>query len=290
MVCVPELGVTFTRPRDIAKICGDDAQRREYWRALLGDSWWGEHISGLRPSYLYYGSEFCENLIPKPFELERALSVAKEMGVSLVLNTPIASTASTNLLKTLFELLPAEAMVVANDWGVVYLLSREYPKLSIVGGRLLTRMVKDPRINGHEWAAHCGPHSFSGGSKSVLKKFRFSSFEVDMPIHVGSDFFGAQPFPIGVHLPYNFVAKGRICRVGSISLKDHLRFSVGQHCKKECLTIAADMVSAPGRDAQRITTIGNTIFSQQTDQMLRAVLDASVNGAVNRLIVPGEVQ
>jgi hypothetical protein len=100
-------------------------------------------------SRLYYGQEFCERLIPSLKELKEILSfiMKKRMGFSFV--TPYVTNTGLKKLKLLFELLRSMKVnceVIINDWGILNLINHNYPNLSPVLGRLLTKQKRGPRL------------------------------------------------------------------------------------------------------------------------------------------------
>ena len=94
--------------------------------------------------------------------------------------------------------------------------------------------------------------------------------------------------PKGVHLPYFYVAKGRMCRPGAMAVTGTERFAVGRRCRKECLTLAAT-TARPGRSDNWPTLhVGNALLSRHSPEMSRTLRAAAGEGAIERVIVPGE--
>lgn len=95
---------------------------------------------------VYYGSEFCQNLIPHPADLERVLDAAETKGRGFTLVTPYVTDEGIRKLEELFNALSGrdKAEVVFNDWGVFSLLRSSYPAITPVLGRLLTKQQRDP--------------------------------------------------------------------------------------------------------------------------------------------------
>src|SRR6185369_16848665 len=97
-----------------------------------------------------YGNEFCEHLIPAPGNLEQVIGAASERGLPLTFLTPYCSDAGIEALIPLFDLLRsnADSEVVFNDWGVLNVLRRDFPKVKPVQGRLMNKSLRDPRVTG----------------------------------------------------------------------------------------------------------------------------------------------
>ena len=70
--------------------------------------------------------------------------------MSVTLLTPYVSDAGIESLKPLFKMLSESGTneVVFNDWGVLNLLRREFPRLKPVQGRLMNKSLRDPRVTG----------------------------------------------------------------------------------------------------------------------------------------------
>ena len=102
--------------------------------------------NGLEFSRLYFGQEFCQNLIPSPNEVEQAYYYSRQLGWDYTYVTGGYLTASgldkvrRNLAK--LKEIGAEADVVFNDWGVMRILMREYPEFGRVMGRLLNKQTR----------------------------------------------------------------------------------------------------------------------------------------------------
>jgi len=100
-------------------------------------------------SWLYFGNEFCERLIPSLNHLEQILSYVKKNKLSFSLVTPYVTNDGLKKLEALFELLKNARInceVIINDWGVLNLINRKYPNLTPVLGRLLTKQKRGPRL------------------------------------------------------------------------------------------------------------------------------------------------
>ena len=98
---------------------------------------------------LYFGIEFCERLLPTMQQLKKVISFVKERKVGFTFVTPYVTNKG---LKQLEALIPAVARevpqveIVFNDWGVFQFLKEARLPVSLVLGRLLTKMKRGPRI------------------------------------------------------------------------------------------------------------------------------------------------
>lgn len=100
-------------------------------------------------SRLYFGNEFCEQLIPAIDELRRVLDFTVERAMDYTLVTPYLTNKGLEKLMPLIKLVIeqiADSEIVINDWGLLRVLNNEYGNLNLVLGRLLTKQKRGPRI------------------------------------------------------------------------------------------------------------------------------------------------
>lgn len=211
---------------------------------------WAEALQPWPLRRTYVGNEFCARRIPSAKELR----AAAEAGLPLTFLTPLVTDPDLERLSGLFVGLPTGSEVVFQDWGVLRRLRSRHPHLEPVMGRTLVRMLRDPR----------GPRPTPLASDLALSAFRdfllaqgVRRVEVDAPrpdLH----------FPdlgLEAHLlvPYTFVASGRSCMIGSLSLPAPQKFRPGGPCGLECRRSSAEL-SAPGLRT-RLVHRGNTALA-----------------------------
>ena len=102
--------------------------------------------SGIDFSRLYFGQEFCANLIPPVDELEQAYYFSRQMDWNFTYVTGVANTEASleRIRKNLDKLkeLDPECEVVINDWAMFHILPKEYPSFKVVVGRLLNKQTR----------------------------------------------------------------------------------------------------------------------------------------------------
>ena len=59
----------------------------------------------------------------------------------------------------------------------------------------------------------------------MLRRLNVARLEMDLPLFAGDETFSGAPLPLDVHLPFAFVAKGRMCRTAGLARSGPERFS-----------------------------------------------------------------
>lgn len=281
----PEVGLTLADAKQLTRLAGDGPLLPAELAALLGDDTARALLPGDCPvTHLYFGSEFCEHLLPGAGELGQALAVARRRAMRLVLATPVANDALLDRLGELLPLLPAGSELLANDWGVASFARRRFPALRLIAGRQLSKTIKDPRLPGEQWA-RLYPAGFRGGRQlAILHALAIERVELDVPPFAGPEFFSVPGVALGVHAPYAYVAKGRLCKVGSLARPAPLKFAPGGPCRRECLGVV-EVERGATRQGLRTAQRGTTMFYRYDAAMLAALGGAVRDGRVSRLVL-----
>lgn len=257
-------------------------------------------IEGRAPSRVHFGNEFCERLLVTQAQLERALDTthARSLELSLVLPylTERTFDRAAELVRSFAQRRPG-GEVICNDWGVLRLVAA-VGDLRPVLGRALNRALVDPRVPEH--LASDLPDSalaaLRGGALDAapwirfLERYRVDRIEADLsPLDHGRPENSA-PLPLSLHLPYTFVASGRVCLfagLGRTGASPGLRFSPGR-CRYECAQYELEL-AAPPTLAGRLPLIqrGNTVFVRHPGP-LSAHLEG-LTGTVDRVVWSREV-
>jgi len=243
-------------------------------------------VADLPVSHVHLGNEFCDRLLPEASLLQRHLDLP---GIHLALVTPTLSDTGLKTLGRILQLLPPGSEVIVNDWGALRLLRQEHTELIPVLGRLLCKMIKDPRQPGGNWS-RLYPGGVTGGSfNTLLERWQVGRVELDVPPAATGADLGVPDTRVSLHLPYGYVFKGRMCRIGSMHLPPALKFTPGHSCRRECLqyvetTRRPQAVVGEPPTFQR----GNTLFYRYSEDMVSAALAAVEAGRVDRLIVQGD--
>jgi len=204
-----------------------------------------------------------------------------------------------DLLRPLFEVLGngrRGVEVVFNDWGVLNLLRREYPRLIPVQGRLMNKSLRDPRITGAYAAAQAdGPALVTLRRSSLdcesyvdlLGRMGVSSFELDnLPQGIDLNFANGSA-RASVYAPFGFISTSRVCMAAAIHYPKSQKFQPGARCQHECQTHTLEYryTNSPfGNRDQKFLLKGNTYFYSHTDDMLRGLFEQALQGLVARIV------
>lgn len=241
-------------------------------------------------THLHFGNEFCERLLPEAGVLSQALESAGRFGVELVLATPMLADKGLEQLRTLLRQLPDGSEVVANDFGTLRILQREFGTLRPVAGRMLCKVIKDPRLPNETWARLYPPGITAPPFVALLQRLGVVRMEMDVAPFAQAEDFADLPLPVAVHAPYGYSVKGRICRPGSLHQIGPDKFAPDHDCHKECLVYRGAMKRegpAAGRDLHTFQR-GNTLFYRHSPAMQQAFSQAVDNGWIGRLVVAGD--
>ncbi len=241
---------------------------------------------------VHLGNEFCERLLPTPAQLRSAQQHAGQMAVEVSLLTPLLTDSGIKRLRPLLDTLPDGAEVIVNDWGTLRLVRTQYATLKPLLGRLLYKMIKDPRLPSAQWTQL---HPHSGRSQPfhrLLARFGVDHIEMDLPPFTQAEQFQVGELGLSVHLPYGYVVKGRMCRIGSLGQDDSGKFIAGHACRKECLDYVTRLERPQQAAGQAQDLVGfqrgNTQFYRYSQSMEARVVEALKQGLIKRLVFAGD--
>ncbi len=237
-------------------------------------------------SRAYYGSDFCQTLLPSASAALDALAAVRGHA-AFTLVTPPVNDAGLRRVGALLSALDDAAdpdgatEVVVNDWGVLSLV-RERPRLTPVLGRLLTRMLRDPRLPPDRVDAQGSPEAAralrqasvtSPPFRSMLASLGVRRVELDPVVQGLAMDFESMGLAPALHAPFGYVTTGRVCLFAALHQPAARRFEVGAPCRMECRSFSATMRDAPSGGAALITA-GNTVFQRHERPVIAQALAA----------------
>jgi hypothetical protein len=280
-----EIALAITAPRRLAALKSIGTLDRGALLSFLDDPQLAELLpQGAAATHLYFGSEYCEHLFPNDADLASALAQAERLGLKFVLPTPIANDGLLARIAAVADRLPAGAEIVANDWGVAQLLKAQFPGCKVVAGRQLAKMIKDPRVPAPTWNKVYPSNYRAAPYARLLSRFGIGKVELDIPPFAGPDIFAVKDLDVSVWAPYAYIAKGRICKTGSLGQRTGDKFAPGRPCNRECLGIL-EREPAAAVSGLRTYSRGTTMFYQHDAAMFGVLRDAIGKGHVARLVL-----
>lgn len=246
----------------------------EQWRNLLPEG---------PLKAVYFGSEFCQDLIPDANEAKKFCALAIDAGLEPVLLTPVVRADGLCRVQKLVSDLERRGMaptVVFNDLGVLHMLRNQHHGLKRRAGRLVNRALRDPRLAEQPFESHAKEIARGGQIRALLLRFGVAGLETDPDLegsYLGDRVAGLQRV---LHLPYVFAASGRNCLLKTEAQGEVKNFAklLSEDCPAPCR----------GRWHQEeradlgfpLWRAGNTLFYEAT----RASVEAHL-GRVDRIVV-----
>jgi len=158
---------------------------------------------------LYYGNEFCEHLMPSPEQLRAALEFASDKNISFTFVSPILYERGLEKASELIGILPDDAEVVVNDFGLLEYISGR--RLRLVAGRLLVSAIKDPRIGRESsFQQYFQASNLQPAFMNMLRDKGFRRVEIDN-VRQGLDLSGAGDFSASLYYPFVSCSVARKC-------------------------------------------------------------------------------
>jgi hypothetical protein len=247
---------------------------------------------------VYFGNEFCQHLIPGLGKLRRIQGLCRERELNFSLLTPYVTDKGIKRLKPLFDFLVASAPdteVIVNDWGVLRMLKRNYPELRLVLGRLMNKMLRDPRVTGlyKQTAPETviktlnEPAMGAPVYQQFLTGLDIKTLEFDVLLQ-GMDFSHLvnAGVTVSIYVPYGFVATGRVCMIGSMHLPKPKKFDVDIKCSFECQEYTTELryASTVNQVDQKYFQKGTTVFYTHSRDMLGSTFENALQGKIHRII------
>jgi len=217
---------------------------------------------------LYFGSEFCERLIPSSHEIKEVLRYVHERQINFSLVTPYVTNEGLRQWKKIIEIVAAEhpeSEIVFNDWGIFRTIGTISAGLEPVLGRLLTKIKRGPRLmNVMDRLPPDAKRYFQSTNLSVTSYRNFllsrgiKRAELDYPLqNITLEDTGAE-IHLSLYIPFVYVTTTRFCLTASCDIPE-LKGMIGIFpCKKECqkYTFTLDNPVMPTTLIRK----GNTIF------------------------------
>lgn len=229
--------------------------------------------SDLGRARIYFGSDFCQTLLPLPSALREACRANAGACAGFTLVTPPVNDAGLERIAALLPFLadaPGEgpAEVVVNDWGALRLVGRASGRIKPVLGRLMTRILRDPRVSAPDPTAEGTMEATAAEPQAstpygrLLRSFGVDHVEIDSGrpgVPVDFDRLGARP---SLHLGWACVARGRVCLYAALGQPDERKFTSSTPCRRECRRYRSSLTDAAAPRRAPLVSAGNAVFER----------------------------
>jgi len=192
-------------------------------------------------SRLYFGNEFCQQLIPSVSEMEQVLDFVSTNDLDFTFVTPYVTDEGLKRLEVLLEMVQKMpgSEVVFNDYGVLRVLVKRYGDLEPVMGRLLNKIKRGPRLmRVIDKLPESSVEYFRSSNLTVpaLRQFLSSNgigrVELDNVLQ-GSDLL-LDGLEASLYVPFAYVTTTRLCLVNSCDVPGREEMIGIFACNKEC--------------------------------------------------------
>lgn len=213
---------------------------------------------------LYFGTEFCQELVPGISETETFCRHCAERGLEAVLLTPLVTHRGLTRLARLFGGLASRRWfpaIVFNDWGVLELLRKTHPSFPLRMGRMMNRGLRDPRLDSRSLGPEGENTERGAGIRKLASSLGVRAVESDADLEPGYLGAGANGLERALHVPFTFVASGRNCLEKAAAMpagKGVFTQGLKSGCKAPCRGICRP---EDRQDTQKqMWRAGNTLF------------------------------
>ena len=247
---------------------------------------------------LYFGSEFCQRLIPDLDQVKQAMIAAKERKLKFTLLTPYVTAEGVEKLEPLFQYLNSignkEIEIVVNDPATID-MAVEYKNITPVLGRVkdpMKRMARFarqmPQLNATQQEALRSSDITIDLYQKFLLDMGISRIEMDLvPQGIGIDF-NILPIRASFYYPWTYITTGRICEMGSLNQEDKEKFTVYNKCRKECQTYYSSWTTEWPGVSNKIFAFGNTVFMlcEVSKSALKKYVEQGFDRIVYQPVIP----
>jgi len=249
---------------------------------------------------VYFGQEFCSDLAPQLSILKKMFNFCNKNRINFVyLTGPTGQKDIQKILKNLefINKIGKKIEVVVNEWGILNIITTNYPNLVPVLGRLL---IKNRRM-AHFDQVPCTKSATSANlAKNILlnqkialsrtnidileyanflKKLKVNRIGLDL-VRTGIDLNHIKDFKIDIYIPNAYITGGRLCKLAGAFEPQRAMYIMPSSCKQYCRD--NKMIFEPNFD-YRIFYKYNSIFLNYSDKYLIKFIYRNRN-KINRII------
>ena len=234
-------------------------------------------------SGVYFGNEFCEQLIPSLNDILECYRRCYEQKMRFTLVTPLVSNKGIQQLENIFQSLDQlniSIEIVFNDWGVAKLLAERYPEWPKRVGRTLDKMIREPRLNHDDYTKLNAqvlefmqePAALSESYTAILSQLNIQGLELDcIPQGYGNaeSLYANTIIQKSIYLPFYCVTSGRLCMMKALGKKPEDKWNIDESCVFACQKYNQVMQKFTMKNGKqekiKLLRKGNAVFGYNTD-------------------------
>jgi len=246
---------------------------------------------------IYFGNEFCQNLIPSSSEVIRLIEYCQDKGLGFTLLTPyLTDKGMDSILPILNHVRDRNpgSEVIFNDWGLLKVLTDDYPGLEPVMGRLLHKMKRGPRFMNLKEMVPESTISYYQSSyyqscsldsplyQSFLSEQGIKRVELDNLLQGISLNLKNTVISGSLYVPYAYVTTTRLCLSAGYGEEPNEDIQIAK-CSQECRGYYSRLTH-PGMGLTLFRK-GNTIFFKNSE-IPKDIIDKGINRIVKAVDIP----
>lgn len=248
-----------------------------FYKTELRDAGLRQRFPDAPLTSLYFGSDFCQELIPGSQDVEAFCKHCSEQRLEAVLLTPLVTQKGLEKLDRLLGSLTNQGVfpaIVFNDWGVLELLRSTYPSFPLRMGRLINRGLRDPRLEMLAMPPGGENTERAAGIRKLAKSLGIAAVESDADLEPG--FLGDANHGLSrtLHIPYTFISSGRNCLEKAAAAhqgKGAFTHGLKSGCSAPCRGVYR---KEERQDTQKkIWRAGNTLFFEAPPEWISRHID-----------------
>ncbi|MDD5145917.1 MAG: hypothetical protein PHF44_03705, partial [Candidatus Pacebacteria bacterium] len=158
---------------------------------------------------IYFGNEFCPNLIPTPKEVKIALAFATKQNLEFSLLTCQVNDYFLKKFIKIFPILREGDEIILNDWGILNVIKKRFKNLLpyCLLGKFITNNINLTIIDSRKFLKERG---FSGGSLKRLE-MEIGALVDQRLLNPAKTKRVFHDFKVSVYYPYSFFSVTRLC-------------------------------------------------------------------------------
>lgn len=205
---------------------------------------------------IYFGNEFCQNLIPTPEEIKEVLNFVNKHNIKFSLLTCQVDDFFLKKFLAILPFLRNKDEIILNDWGIFNIIKRKFKNL--LPGCILGKFLNN-NININQ--PYCQKFLRKQGL-SLISRRRLEIENITLrscPVNNWKYITNSQ-FKISLYYPYSYLTTGRYCPTAYCGRGDYQEQILD--CQKECqkYTFYANFLNFRNK---KIILKGNTWFIKQ---------------------------